>query len=272
MVDLAGNLRAVWLAPSTDARLKKRIVRTLIHEVVADLDDAPSEIVLVIHWVGGVHTELRLPKRRRGQRNATPDDIVEAVWQLVRIANDDVIAGILNRNGLTTGNGNRWTRERVTALRSYRKIPVFRPQADGSEPWLNLGKAAKLLGITPKTLRIAAEAGEIEGVRLLQERPWIFSRQALHKPAAQDIVHRARQNPKYPTGSHPDQGGRIAREGVDDGQHPDFAIRGEFVMHEVHGPGFVVPDRFTAILPQLGAATAHECADSHNASASRRPP
>ncbi|MGO7014878.1 recombinase family protein, partial [Rhizobium johnstonii] len=80
---LAGNLRAVWTAPTTDARLKKRIVRTLINEVVADLDDGTSEIVLVIHWVGGVHTELRLPKRRRGQRNATPDDIVDAVRQLV---------------------------------------------------------------------------------------------------------------------------------------------------------------------------------------------
>ena len=59
-----------------------------------------------------------------------------------------MIAGVLNRNGLTTGNGNRWTRERVTALRSYRKIPVFRPQIDGVEPWLNLGGAAKLLGNT----------------------------------------------------------------------------------------------------------------------------
>ncbi|WP_457663599.1 recombinase family protein [Sinorhizobium medicae] len=106
LVALAGNLRAVWTAPSTDARLKKRIVRTLIHEVVADLDDVASEIVLVIHWVGGVHTELRLPKRRRGQRNATPDDIVEAVRQLVLIANDDVIAGVLNRNGLTTGHSS----------------------------------------------------------------------------------------------------------------------------------------------------------------------
>lgn len=135
---LAGNLRTVWTAPTTDARLKKRIVRTLINEVIADLDDGTSEIVLVIHWVGGVHSELRLPKRRRGQRNATSDDIVGAVRQLVLIANDDVIAGVLNRNGLTTGNGNRWTRERVTALRSYRKIPVFRPQVDGLEPWLNL--------------------------------------------------------------------------------------------------------------------------------------
>jgi hypothetical protein len=33
------------------------------------------------------------------------------------IANDDLIAGTLNRNGLVTGNGNRWTRERVTSLR-----------------------------------------------------------------------------------------------------------------------------------------------------------
>lgn len=205
LVALAGNLRAVWTAPSTDARLKKRIVRTLIHEVVADLDDVASEIVLVIHWVGGVHTELRLPKRRRGQRNATPDDIVEAVRQLVLIANDDVIAGVLNRNGLTTGNGNRWTRERVTALRSYRRIPVFRPQIDGFEPWLNLGGAAKLLGVTPKTLRLAAEAGEIEGTHPLPEGPWIFSRSKLASPEARQILDRARQNPRHPIGSPPNQ-------------------------------------------------------------------
>ncbi len=40
---LASNLKTVWDAPTTDARLKKRIVRTLIHEVVADIDDAASE-------------------------------------------------------------------------------------------------------------------------------------------------------------------------------------------------------------------------------------
>ncbi|MER9217304.1 recombinase family protein, partial [Mesorhizobium sp. M0663] len=126
---LAANLKAVWAAPTTDARLKKRIVRTVIREVVADIDDEASEIVLLIHWVGGVHTELRLPKRRRGQRNSTSGDIIAAVRQLVLIANDDLIAGILNRNGLVTGHGNRWTRERVTAHRSHHKIPVFRPAA-----------------------------------------------------------------------------------------------------------------------------------------------
>src|SRR5258705_490705 len=35
---LAADLKAVWSAPSTDARLKKRIVRTVIHEVVVPID------------------------------------------------------------------------------------------------------------------------------------------------------------------------------------------------------------------------------------------
>jgi hypothetical protein len=146
---LATNLKTVWSAPTTDARLKKRIVRTIIHEVVADINDAAAEIVLVVHWIGGVHSEMRLPKRRRGQRNSTSVDVITAVRQLVLIANDDLTAGILNRNGLKTGNGNRWTRERVTSMRSNYRISVFKLAEDGIEPWLNLSNAAKLLHIAP---------------------------------------------------------------------------------------------------------------------------
>jgi DNA invertase Pin-like site-specific DNA recombinase len=202
---LAGDLRAIWAAPTTGARLKKRIVRTLIREVIADIDAEAAQIVLVIHWMGGVHTELRLPLRRKGQRNSTAPDIVAAVRQLVLIASDDLIAGTLNRNGLVTGNGNRWTRERVTSLRSNYRIPVYRPTQDGIEPYLNLSKAARLLGITPKTLRIAAESGEIEALHPLPEGPWIFSRSAVTGSEAQKIVMRARTSASYPTGLHPDQ-------------------------------------------------------------------
>ena len=204
-VGLAGDLQAVWNAPTTDARLKKRIVRTLIHEVIADVDTDASEIELVIHWMGGVHTELRLPRRRRGQRNSTPADIVDAVRQLVLIANDDLIAGILNRNGLLTGNGNRWTRERVCALRSNRRIPVYRPASDGIEPWLNLTKAAALLDIAPKTLRLAAEAGEIASHHPLADGPWLFNRADLRGPGAESLTKRARKCHGHPTGPCPEQ-------------------------------------------------------------------
>jgi DNA invertase Pin-like site-specific DNA recombinase len=202
---LAGDLRTVWKAPTTDARLKKRIVRTLVREVVADIDADAAEIVLIIHWMGGVHTELRLPRRRRGQRNCTSPDIMAAVRQLVLIVGDDLIAGILNRNKLVTGHGNRWTRERVTALRSHHRIPVYRPAPDGVEPWFNLTKAAALLDIAAKTLRLAAESGEIAAIHPLPDGPWIFNRAVLIGSAAQTVVARARTSAKYPTGLHPDQ-------------------------------------------------------------------
>jgi hypothetical protein len=205
LAKLAADLKTVWADPSTDARLKKRIVRTVIHEVIADIDPEAAEIVLVVHWTGGVHSEMRLPRRRRGQRNSTSADVIVAVRQLVLIANDDLIAGILNRNGLVTGYGNRWTRERVTSLRSHHRIDVYKHADDGIEPWLNLSKAARLLHVAPRTLRLAAEAGEIEAIHPLPDGPWIFSRTALSTSSARAITERARQNPKYPTGSHPDQ-------------------------------------------------------------------
>jgi hypothetical protein len=198
LTTLVTDLKAVWHAPTTDARLKKRIVRTVIQEVVADIDQNPAEIVLIVHWIGGVHSELRLPKRRRGQRNSTSGDIIAATRQLVLIANGDLIAGTLNRNGLVTGHGNHWTRERVTSLRSHHRIPVYKPAEDGIEPWLNLSRAARLLHVTPKTLMLAAEAGEIEAVYPLPNGPWIFSRVSLTGIAAQNIAGRARQNPNTP--------------------------------------------------------------------------
>jgi len=205
LATLATDLKAVWTDPETDARLKKRIVRTVIQEVIADLDQEAAEIVLIVHWMGGIHREIRLPRRRRGQRSSTSADIVAAVRQLVLIANDNLIAGILNRNGLRTGHGNRWTRERVTSLRSHHRIAVYKPAEKGIEPWLNLSKAARLLQVSPRTLRLAAEAREIEAIHPLPDGPWIFSRAVLSSPSARAITKRAQQNPKHPAGSHPDQ-------------------------------------------------------------------
>src|SRR3989442_7500252 len=58
---LAQDLPALWNDGATDMRLKQRIVRILIHEIIVDIDDASREIVLVIHWQGGRHTDARVP-------------------------------------------------------------------------------------------------------------------------------------------------------------------------------------------------------------------
>ncbi len=149
---------------------------------MADIDAEAAEIILVVHWMGGIHSEMRLPRRRRGQRNSTSADVIAAVRHLVLIANDDLIAGILNRNGLVTGHGNRWTRERLISLRFHHDIPVHKPVENGVEPWLNLSKAAQLLKVAPKTLRLAAETGR--SVDLLARRPHHLSRKSYQREGA----------------------------------------------------------------------------------------
>lgn len=162
-ITLAEDLEALWCRSDTDVQLKKRIVRTLIREVVVDIDSAASEVVLLIHWKGGVHTELRLPRRRRGQNSQqSPPELINAVRMLARICSDDLIAGALNRNGLRTGRGNRWTRERVTSLRNHHSIPCFSAERARAEGWTNLTGAAAFLGISQRTLRLAIDRGKID--------------------------------------------------------------------------------------------------------------
>jgi hypothetical protein len=203
--ELANDLDAVWNSPAANAAIKKRIVRTLIEEVVADYDAESSEIVLLIHWKGGAHTELRTPRRRRGQMNHTSVEVVAAVRSLARLCSDDVIAGALNRNGLKTGRGNRWTRERVVSLRNYHQIACFNPDRCQQEGWLKLNEAADVVGVSSMTLRLAIERGEIPGEHPLPDGPWVINRQDLETEAAERLRQRARQRSRTPAKPDPQQ-------------------------------------------------------------------
>lgn len=192
--ELAANLETVWNDPQTEMQMKKRLVRSLIRDIIVDVETTGAEVVVVIHWKGGVHTELRLPRRRRGQNSThTSKEAVEAVRVLSRICTDQSIAGFLNRNGLLTGRGNRWTQERVTALRSHHGIDCYHAEQRESLPWMNLTEAARLLRMSTRTLRIAAERGEINAEHPLADGPWVFNRDHLGTAGAAQVVGRVAQ-------------------------------------------------------------------------------
>ena len=158
---------------------------------MADLDQQKREIILLIHWKGGLHSQIRLPHRPRGQNGAqTSKDVAEAVTLLARVCSDDVIASVLTRSGLQTGRGNRWTRERVTSLRRHHRIPCYNAERRESEGWMNLSEAATFMGMTTRTLPIAVQQGEIEAEHPLAAGPWIFNRRILQSDAGLKLVER----------------------------------------------------------------------------------
>lgn len=197
-LDLATQLESLW--PDADPRLRKRIVRALIQEVIVNVDDAAAEVVLVIHWKGGVHSELRFPRRRRGQNNAhSSPQILDAVRLLANICTDDLIASALNRSGLPTGRGNRWSRERVTSLRTHHKIACFNRERSSIEGWMNQTQAATFLDISAGALRLAVARGEIQAQHPLPDGPWVFNRRDLETSAARELVQRIKHGRADPT-------------------------------------------------------------------------
>jgi hypothetical protein len=151
-------------------------------------------VIVVIHWNGGVHTEVQLPRRRRGQNNSqVSKEVIDTVRDLSLICSDKIIATILNRNGLLAGRGNRWTRDHVTALCSYHQIPRHSADAQAAEGWMNLTQAAHVLNINARTLRLAVERGQIEARHPVPDGPWVINRRALQTSAAAHLVERGKR-------------------------------------------------------------------------------
>jgi DNA invertase Pin-like site-specific DNA recombinase len=204
--DLASDLELLWNDPRADERTKKRLLRALIREIIVDIDEQTSEVVLLIHWKGGVHTPLRLPRRRRGERRGTiPKDIVEAVRVLSRVCNDRVIAGFLNRAKLLTVNGNYWTRGAVTQLRCRNGIECYSAQRQEAEGWMNLSDAARRTGISKTTLRSAIERGYITAERPISCGPWVLNERNLRTESAARFMEQVQANKSHPAEPSPFQ-------------------------------------------------------------------
>ena len=62
LLALGEDLEQLWGHPACPITLKKRILRTILKEIVATEAGDPPQIVLKLHWAGGVHTELVLRK------------------------------------------------------------------------------------------------------------------------------------------------------------------------------------------------------------------
>ena len=135
----AQDLPAIWNSPSTDQRLKQRIVRILVREIVADVEEQSREVVWVIHWAGGRHSELRVKKSETGRnRRCTDPEAIEVLRQMAGKFSDQQIAGTLNRLRLRTGVGNSWNVMRVRSARSYYQLPAFAPNDQPREVTLQV--------------------------------------------------------------------------------------------------------------------------------------
>jgi DNA invertase Pin-like site-specific DNA recombinase len=191
LMRLAEDLESIWKAPGTDLRLKQRILRTVIEEIVVDVDQPTNQVVMLIHWSGGRHTELRITKPRTGEHgHRTAAEAVEVVKQMAGQYPDDIIASTLNRLGFSTGCGNTWKKHLVCSLRSKLNLPTYDPNNKQAEVMLTAEQAAERLGVSLRTVRELLRANVLVGRQVIKFAPWQISVEALKTAAVVERVQR----------------------------------------------------------------------------------
>lgn len=172
LTGLAEDLAAAWKARQTTMRTRQRLVRALITEIIADVDEAAGEIVLVIHWKGGQHSELRVRKPKTGEHGcSTPEQALAVIGSMAGRWSDQDIAASLNRMGLPTGQGKTWTAHRVGSIRRVNGIHGYL-SAEKNGEWLTLSDAATKLGVSHHQVRKLIKAGILASNQIMPDAPY----------------------------------------------------------------------------------------------------
>ena len=180
LMALGADLETAWSHPGATAETRKRILRAVLEEIVATLTE--ERIELVIHWRGGDHTRLALPRNRTGQHRWSSDaDVRELIRVLARQQVDGAIAATLNRLGKRTGRGNPWTEARVRSFRSQHRVPVHRPGEMAERGELTLEETARRLGVSRMTVLRLISAGTLTAIQICKGAPWAIPEAQLEK-------------------------------------------------------------------------------------------
>jgi excisionase family DNA binding protein len=168
------RLQRVWQAPTTEDRDRKQLLRTLIQEIIVQVDRTRRVADLTIVWEGGATSHITSQLNRTGHHfHATGESTVELIGDLAHHYPDDMIARVLVRQGRRTGQGHPFTAGRVQWVRRTHDIPAY----DGPPPLTTAGyftiqQAEAELGVSNNTIRRWLDEGLLVGTQVASGAPW----------------------------------------------------------------------------------------------------
>jgi hypothetical protein len=173
-------------------KMKQRLVRALIEEIVVNMEEATREVVLVVHWQGGVHSELRVRKPASGEhRMRACKEADEVIREMATRWPAEHIAATLNRMGLKTGQGLSWNESRVDSYRKTAGITAYDSSVKDGR-WLTMVEAAKKLGVTSHVIRKLIKDGVLPARQVMEDAPWQIAAADLDLPSVKEALRTRR--------------------------------------------------------------------------------
>ena len=205
------NFAESWQSDHCPPTLKKMIFRTAIEEIIVRADAENKTLQFTIHWSGGTHTQLKMERPRSATDTATPLEALEIIRRMAVRHGDDQIASVLNRLGHSTGKGKRWNQDRVATARRNHSIPGQK-RALPDPDRVSLSEAARICGVSHRTIERLVEAGLLKREQATPRAPWEIRRTDLDAEPVRSIVERLLRTGKL-----------ILNGGSADNQHRLFA-------------------------------------------------
>ena len=193
LTGLATSLPALWNHEAATPDIKKRILRTVIEEIMISDDEEKRHHLLTIHWKGGVHTELKVVRNMRGRKKVETDKTaLELIEELSKVCGDQAIAATLNRLGFKTGAGKTWRIHSVQTTRSYHRLTNYRSR--GGEPrWLTVDQAATECEVSHTVIRRLIREDILPASQLVATAPWVIKRSSLSLSVVKNAILAVRE-------------------------------------------------------------------------------
>jgi excisionase family DNA binding protein len=187
---LANDLETAWTSANVSMRSRQQLLRALVVDIIADVDEAVRDVILTIHWRGGQHSQLRVRKPKSGEHGCrTPDEALAVISSMAARWPDEHIAASLNRMGMRTGQGKTWTAHRVGSLRRVHGIHAYL-SAEKDGEWLTMRDAAAALGVSSHTIRRLIQAGVLPAAQVVPDAPYQIRSSDLHSQAVTTAIAR----------------------------------------------------------------------------------
>jgi hypothetical protein len=186
VMHLAHNLPAIWYAPTTTNKDRKRLLRAAIQEVQLTKKDRDVSVKIV--WVGGALTETIVHLPKIGRNSNTSTEVVELVRQLAKRFTDEQIARILIRQRQKTATGLPYNTHRVANLRWNFGIPCYKKPEGGEAKTFTAQGAAEILKVSIPTIYNWIDLGLIRGEQMAPGAPWeiVLTDEDIKRVTAQD--------------------------------------------------------------------------------------
>ena len=157
---LAADLPALWHAPTTGSKDRKRLLRTLVADVTLLPEPDPGKARIGIRWHTGATDELTVARAiHPGTAKRSPSRAVEMIRDLGPVTPTAELAEKLNAAGLTTGHGRPFDVKAVQWIRHAYKIPAPAPYGSGE---ISVTEAARRLGCSTGVIYYWIDAAQLD--------------------------------------------------------------------------------------------------------------